>query len=148
MLDREVFSCIPFQLVSLSFLRSNSLFCKTFFWKWSLNLENKLFFFEQNCCCIPALFILQHLSKLFFHSIFHSIFLSTNPIGFWIRDVRTSSSVKRTCGICDVSLILEEFWEKRSRVKHSGELWSRAWYSFLQARVLTLLQGNVIVFPL
>ena len=109
MLDREVFSCIPFQLVlsqicsSLSFARNDfSLFCKNLFSGTEVWILRSKFFFREQLVLYTG-FICSATSV---RSIFDSYFLIksflTNPVGFLIFRIYVTAYLQNLWRYVDV----------------------------------------------
>ena len=91
MLDREVFSCIPFQLVSsqiclsLSFARKLFPFAKNLFWNWSLNSAVKFFFCKQLVLYTGFICSATSVRIVFWQLLPHQILFNHSN---WISDFR------------------------------------------------------------
>ena len=138
MLDREVFSCIPFQLVlsqiclSLSFVRNNfSLFAKNFFWNWSLNSAVKILL-PRTISFVYRLYLFCNICQKYFLTVSSSSdpFKPIQLVFCFYRMYVTAYLLctHRIVTFCYVAVrkhVRKHFWEKRSSVKYSGELWCR-----------------------
>ena len=137
MLDREVFSCIPFQLFFVPNLlvfvlcEKNFPFAKNFFGTEVWILRSKFFFREQLVLYTGFICSATSVGIVFWQLLPYQIpFNQSN----WFSDF--GMSVITFC-----LTYLQKLWryvdirnkfrdKKRSSVKHSGELWSRVSNSF------------------
>ena len=138
MLDREVFSCIPFQLVFVPNLLV-LVFCekKVFPCLQKLFLELKLEFCSQNSFCEQLVLYTGFIcSATSVRSIFLTVSSSSDPftpiqlVFCFYRMYVTAYLLctHRIVTFCYVDVrkhVRKHFWEKRSSVKYSGELWCR-----------------------
>ena len=148
MLDREVFSCIPFStwvpFLCLFAVRSQLLIFARNHWNWSLN------FWKPNCSsceqqyCIPALFVLQHLSNLFLTVTSIPNPLQPIQLVFLIRDVLDHHLSNVLVEFVTLHWLLEEFSRKSKAVWSTAGNCEAEWGILSQTRVITLLQDNVI----
>ena len=107
MLDREVFSCIPFQLVSsqiclsLSFARKRFFpICKNFFWNWSWSSAVKILL-PRTISFVYRLYLFCNICQKYF---FDSFFLIRSSKPIQLVSVFIGCTQLRTC------CVLTELW--------------------------------------
>ena len=146
MLDREVFSCIPFFLFRsfLSFCLCEghlSLLARKL-WNWGLNsgIQNCSF---PNTSIVYRLYLFCNICRIWFLTV-ASVLNPFWPIRlvFCFRDVRSHHLSNVFAEFMMLRWFPEDFWEAKQCEAQRGTVKSSFWFS--RTRIITLLQCNVI----